>query len=73
MNSLQDANISEEDLDKASERISAEAIKFFPWDCLDKRVQEVAKLVIKRGIRRKLRELFGKPLPAGRMISPRKP
>lgn len=71
MNSLKDANISEEDLDKVSEQISDEVIKFFSWD----RFTEHEKLVLAQNtgriIKRKVRQLFGKPLPPLKMRSPR--
>lgn len=71
MESLKQVNISVEDLDEASKKISDEVILFFPWEFFAGRQQSVAKKIIEKITQRKVRELFGKPLPPARMRSPR--
>ena len=73
MDFLKYVGISDEDLNKISEQVSDEVIKFFPWSSfvVTERGMEVAVDIIKSKIQKKVWEIFGKPLPSMRMRSPR--
>lgn len=72
MESLKQVNISVEDLDEASKQIGEEINKFCPWrHGFTEHQNNEIQMIVARIILRKVRELFGKPLPPARMRSPR--